>query len=112
MSKCINKARACLTDHYVPAHLGINHLSRAGLSSRNLLIPQGLFGTEENHPIVIFDGTYIYIQKSSNYLFQKDTWILRKYQNLVKPFLMVSTDGYIMDAFGPYAATRYHEISF
>ncbi|RVE52856.1 hypothetical protein evm_002513 [Chilo suppressalis] len=36
----IKKARNCLKDFYVPLHLGINHISRESLSSRNLLIPQ------------------------------------------------------------------------
>lgn len=102
----IKKVRNCLSEHYVPIHLGLNHLTRAAHSARNLLIPQGLFGTEEINPIVICDGTYIYIQKSSNYLFQKKTWSLHKYQNLVKPFLMVACDGHIIEVLGPYAATQ------
>lgn len=66
----ITKARNCLVNFYVPLHLGIGHLTREQHSTHNLLIPQGLFGTEDNNPIVICDGTYIYLQKSSNYLFQ------------------------------------------
>lgn len=38
-------------------------------------------------------------------MFQKDTYSLHKYRNLVKPFLIVSCDGYIVDCFGPYKAT-------
>lgn len=106
VSTYIKNVRICLTEHYVPLHLGISHMSRAALSARNLMIPQGLFGTQQNNPIVICDGTYIYIQKSSNYLFQKKTWSLHKYQNLVKPFLIVATDGHIIDALGPYAASQ------
>lgn len=106
VSNYIKKARDCLTNFYVPLHLGTGHLSREQHSARNLLIPQGLFGAEDNNPIVICDGTYIYLQKSSNYLFQKKTYSLHKYHNLVKPFLMVACDGYIIDAFGPYAATK------
>lgn len=104
--KYIKNVRNCLTQHYVPIHLGLNHLTRAAHSARNLVIPQGLFGTDGNNPIVICDGTYIYIQKSSNYLFQKLTWSLHKFQNLVKPFLMVACDGHIIEVLGPYAATQ------
>lgn len=75
------------------------------LSSRNRLIPQRLFGTPTNNPIIICDGTYVHFQKSSNYLFQKKTYSLHKFRNLVKPFLMVSTDGHIIDIFGPFPTT-------
>lgn len=48
----------------------------------------------------------MYLQKSSNYLFQKKTYSLHKYRNLLKPFLLVVTDGHIIDVFGPYPATQ------
>lgn len=38
-------------------------------------------------------------------MFQKDTYSLHKYRNLLKPFLLVTPDGYIVDCFGPYKAT-------
>lgn len=33
------------------------------------------------------------------------TYSLHKYKNLLKPFLLVTPDGYIVDCFGPYKAT-------
>ncbi|CAK1587666.1 unnamed protein product [Parnassius mnemosyne] len=103
--RLLQRAREALTSLFVPHHLGLNHITRDDLISRNLLIPEGLFGNrEERKPIVICDGTYIYLQKSSNYFFQKKTYSLHKYRNLVKPFLLVATDGYILDIFGPYPA--------
>ncbi|RVE40334.1 hypothetical protein evm_015016 [Chilo suppressalis] len=59
----------------------------------------------EEKPVIIIDGTYCYVQKSSNYLYQKRTYSLHKYQNLVKPFLIVCADGYIVEVLGPYPAT-------
>lgn len=56
--------------------------------------------------VIICDGTYIYIQKSSNYLYQKQTYSLHKYCSLIKPFLFVCCNGYILDVFGPYPATE------
>lgn len=62
--------------------------------------------SQRNRPaIAIFDGTYIYLQKSANYMFQNKTYSLHKYDNLTKQFLIVSCDGHIIDA-GPYAATQ------
>lgn len=64
-----------------------------------------LFGNEENtKAIIICDGTYAYIQKSSNFLFKRLSYSLHKFQNLLKPF-SVCTDGYIVEVLGPYAAT-------
>lgn len=56
--------------------------------------------------LIICDGTYIYIHKSANFLFQRQSYSLHKFQNLLKPFLIVCTDGYIIDVKGPYAATK------
>ncbi|KAJ8720557.1 hypothetical protein PYW08_006022 [Mythimna loreyi] len=69
-----------------------------------LLIPNGVYGNG-NNAIVICDGTYIYINKSSNYMFQKQSYNLHKYRNLLKPFMFVACDGYIVDCYGPYKAT-------
>ena len=91
--------------HYIWA---IGHLPRDAIINHNLIMLHGLFGGEEGDnrkAIVICDGTYIYLQKSLNYLFQKQSYSLHKYRNLVKPFLIVITDGHILDMYGPYAAT-------
>lgn len=48
----------------------------------------------------------MYIQKSSNFTFQKVTYSLHKYRNLLKPFLFVTCDGHIIDISGPYQATQ------
>lgn len=55
--------------------------------------------------ILIYDETYICIQKSSNFLFQKQSYSLHKFRNLLKPFLITCTDGYVIDVTGPHAAT-------
>ncbi|XP_045455076.1 uncharacterized protein LOC123664602 [Melitaea cinxia] len=100
----MDNVREILCQDFVSRNLGIDVLSRAELLQHNLIIPNGLFGSD-NNAIVICDGTYIYINKSSNYSFQKDTYSLHKYKNLLKPFLIVASDGYIVDCFGPYKAT-------
>lgn len=38
-------------------------------------------------------------------MYQKDTYSLHKYRNLMKPLLMVCCDGYIIDVLGLYPAT-------
>jgi hypothetical protein len=54
--------------------------------------------------ISIWDATYVYIEKSSNYQFHRSTYSMHKYRNLVKFMMSVATDGYIKDAVGPYLA--------
>lgn len=107
----LKKMRNYFINHFVPNHVGLQHTTREEVAQRNLLIPNNLFGSpnisiEQMPAIAICDGTYIFIQKSSNYLYQKRTYSLHKYDNLIKPFLIVACDGYIIDVSGPYAATQ------
>lgn len=103
LMRLMAKARKMLEQDFVPRKLGINHITRAEIVARNLLIPNGLFGGDINdrRPVVIMDGAYLYIQKSSNYFYQRETYSLHKYRNLMKPFIIVSSDGYIIDVMGP-----------
>lgn len=52
--------------------------------------------------IVILDGTYIHIQKSSNFEMQKRTWCTYKNDNIVKMMVAVTGDGRCFMAYGPY----------
>lgn len=62
VTRLLKKAREALLTQYVPNHLGLGHISRENIINKNLIIPEGLFGNrEERKPIIIFDGTYIYI---------------------------------------------------
>ncbi|XP_035452082.2 uncharacterized protein LOC118277412 [Spodoptera frugiperda] len=107
LTAMLKKIREYLMHYLVPNYIGPSHINHTDIVNRNLSIPNAVFGNEQNRPaIAIFDGTYIYLQKSSNYLFQKKTYSLHKYDNLVKPFMIVSCDGHIIDVVGPYAATQ------
>lgn len=105
LERLMNKCREILVQDFVPVNLGITHISRENLMDHNLTIPNGIYNQNYSNAIIICDGTYININKSANYSFQKDTYSLHKYKNLLKPFLFVANDGYILDCFGPYKAT-------
>lgn len=105
LERKIRLARECLTQDFVPHFLGLDHITREEAVARNLSIPSHIFGGDQNTIILVIDGTYLYVQKSANFLFQRITYSLHKFRNLVKPFLIVCTDGYILDVLGPYAAT-------
>lgn len=55
--------------------------------------------------LTIWDGTYIFAEKSGNFAFQKKSWCGFKNRNLVKPMVVVCPDGYIVDIFCAYPAT-------
>lgn len=100
---------ALLSD-FVPSRVGFDHITREEVVQKNLMIPERLFGNpdspiEERKLITILDGTYIYLQKSSNYFFQRKSYSNHKFRNLLKPFLYVCCDGTIISVEGPYAAT-------
>jgi hypothetical protein len=105
LERKLKMARQCLTDDFVLHYLGLDHMTREEVVARNVSIPAHIFGGDHDTAILVVDGTYLYVQKSSNFLFQRITYSLHKYRNLVKPFLVVCTDGYILDVMGPYAAT-------
>ncbi|CAH2101198.1 unnamed protein product [Euphydryas editha] len=94
-------ARELQTQDFVPQNLGLQHMTRQKIAEGNLIIPNGLFAsTNQIKPIVIMDGTYVFIQKNSNYKYQKQTYSMHKLSNLVKPFILTYTDGYILDVLG------------
>ncbi|KAI5651563.1 DDE superfamily endonuclease domain-containing protein [Phthorimaea operculella] len=104
------KVRNCFKNDFVPLHLGFNHIRVENVASRNRIIPEGFFGNPDLPPdnkpaIVLCDATYVFLQNSTNYLFQKETYSLQKRDNLIKPFMVVSCDGYIVECLGPYKAT-------
>ena len=63
-----------------------------------------LYGLKTDDLVVIADGTYSKIEKSSNNDFQYKSWSLQKNASLFKPFLICCADGYIIDMYGPFQA--------
>ena len=58
--------------------------------------------------ITIWDCTYIYIyiERSANYKFQKDTCSLHKHRNILKFMILCSTDGFIVDVIWAYVCNE------
>ena len=54
--------------------------------------------------VCVADDTYIYIEKCSNYSFQRRSYSVHKGRPLVKPMMLVASDGYILSVFCPYLA--------
>ena len=90
----------------MPLHLGANTLSRENWLEHNTLISKNIFETNDNQLILAADGTYCYCQKSFNNAFQRKTFSVQKSRHLVKPFIICTTDGLIVDIYGLYEATQ------
>jgi hypothetical protein len=96
-------AREALTAEMVPRHLGISRMTRDILRSHLTTVAEELF-CDGGKVAVVADGTYTYIQKSSNYAFQRSSYSGHKHRPLLKPFMICAPDGYIIDVFGQFTA--------
>lgn len=65
---------------------------------------QLLCGDNPNRAVVVCDGTYLYIDKSRNYEFQKKSYNDQKKRNFLKVMMCVALDGTILYVLGPDAA--------
>lgn len=99
------QTRKSLMSDFVPQNLGPNHIKRDEWLKHNTKITTELFNMNPKEFALITDGTYLYCQKSQDNTFQKKSWSVQKNANLVKPFVLCATDGYIVDVCGPYPST-------
>ena len=67
ISKAIRSARAVLMKEFVPQHLGTQHISREEfIREHTPTFVKQLFADGKDVAALVMDGTYIYIEKSSN----------------------------------------------
>ena len=109
IQRAITSCRTSLMKHFVPKHLGFGHITHTEFVEKHTSTVAGsLFKSSQDsdEAILIVDGTYIYIQKSMDYLFQRKSYSMHKNRPLVKPMMVVGSDGYILSVFGPYFANE------
>lgn len=105
VSLTIAKVRQSLMIDFVPQNIGLNAITREEYIEHHVTeFANALYNVEENVPkaIVYIDGTYSYVEKSSNFQTLRQSYCLHKSRHLIKPALMVAPDGYILDIHGPY----------
>lgn len=98
-SKTFESVTKELVENFVPPNLGPNHLTPQQAKGHNTEYSKAFFG---NHPTTIWDGTYLYIQRPSNYNFGRKTYSVHKGRPLVKFMSIVLPDGYVLDTIGPF----------
>ena len=94
------QTRDSLLKNFVPKYLGANHLQRDEWLKHNSDIVKELITDNDNQFVIIADGTYCYCQKSNNNYFQRRSYSMQRKRHLVKPFVICSSDGLIVDIYG------------
>lgn len=104
--RAISTARKATMARFVPDNLGFNHVTREEVKREHTRpLAQTLFGSiGQPEVILVLDGTYIYIEKSNNFHFQRRSYSMHKGRPLVKPMVIVTTTGYYISIIGPYLA--------
>lgn len=106
VGKVVQSIRRSLMNTFVPANIGFDHITREDIISNHTSArAKALFANDKDDIVIlVLDGTYIYIEKSAAYSFQRKTFSVHKGRPLVKPMMIVTTSGYIVDIIGPYFA--------
>ena len=104
VQKICAQVRAALTEHFVCKYLGTANKERSFFTNNNTELAKILFELNDDQLITICDGTYLYCEKSLNNLIQRLTYSCQKKRPLIKPFLIVCANGYIIDCYGPFSA--------
>lgn len=104
-SLTIAKVRKSLMLRFVPQNIGFQAITREQFIQNHVSdFANELYNREPElrKAIVCIDGTYSYIPKSSNFRVLRQSYCVHKGRHLLKPVLVVGTDGYILDVHGPY----------
>ena len=106
--RAVDSVRRSLMTSFVPQNLGLQHVTRESVITEHTRpLAQKLFGNESSSQVIlVLDGTYIYIQKSNNFAFQRRSFSFHKGRPLMKPMIVVTTSGYFVTVMGPYLADQ------
>jgi hypothetical protein len=101
VGRMINETRKCITEDLVSQKLGLVNMDRTDLMNAETTWMARKILNSGDSLITIWDGTYAYCQKSSNYYMQRQTYSLQKKRHLVKPFIGITTNGRYLDVWEP-----------
>ena len=105
ISHWCNQVREALIKDYVPQFLGSRSQTRHQWLNKNTDLVKELYNLTDEQFCLIADGTYLYCQKPENNKLQRQLYSCQKKRHLVKPFIVCATNGFIIDVYGPFAAT-------
>ncbi|CAF1114855.1 unnamed protein product [Brachionus calyciflorus] len=105
ISNICAQVRNAMIKDFVPNYLGAKRFSIEQWLGQNTEIVKALFDLDDNQLSIIADGTYCYCQKSSNNMIQGKLYSGHKNRPLVKPFVITTSNGKIIDVYGNHAST-------
>lgn len=92
VSSIVHETADALLKDFVPYHLGFQHIDRKTvLQNHQTAIASQLMCDHDDQVIVVMDGTYLFVQKSSNNQFQRRSFSMHKHRNLIKPMITTAT---------------------
>jgi len=106
ISRYLEQIRIAIERDFVPFFLGVKSRSREFFVGHNTLASKTIYGLNDSTLCIVADGTYIFCVKSSNNSFQYKSFSMQKDSHLIKPFLIICPDGYIIDSYGPFPANK------
>ena len=103
--RAVHTVRHALMRLFVSLYLGFDCFTREDIIKNHTRpLAKSLLCADGEKVILVLDGTYIYIQKSKNFSFQRRSYSLHKSRPLVKPMVVVTTTGHFVAILGPYLA--------
>ena len=92
VSGVIHAVRLALSKTIVPRYLGFEHIDRRTvLREHQTAIAIRLMTGSTSQLVIVMDGTYFFVQKSSDNLFQRRSFSIHKHRNLIKPMIITAT---------------------
>ncbi|XP_041357860.1 uncharacterized protein LOC121374814 [Gigantopelta aegis] len=105
VQRIIHSTLSAMMTNFVPENIGFKHVTHDNSCRLHTTpIARTLFSSSSDQAVIVLDGTYVYIQKSGHYNFQRCSFSMHKHRPLVKPMVIIGTDGYILSILGPYYA--------
>lgn len=103
VSRIVHEVAEALLKDFVPYHLDFLHIDRETvLNHHQTSIASQLMTDHDDQVIIVMDGTYLFVQKSSNNKFQRRSFSMHKYRNLIKPMITTATVSAYLILFSTY----------
>ncbi|XP_021965136.1 uncharacterized protein LOC110860413 [Folsomia candida] len=105
ISDVLRSVTASLVKRFVPHFLGYSptHITREEIALKHTSpFVRTLINLPPENICLVFDATYLYLEKSSSFKLQRQTYSNHKLRNLCKPMVVTTDTGYILAADGPY----------
>ena len=105
ISEELQQIRKYIDEDFTPRFIGFRNVTREFLLSQITPTVKELYQINEEQLVFILDGGYQRCEKSCNNDFQSGTFSGQKKQNLLKPFIITTPTGYIIECYVDMDAT-------